>query len=65
MSNTQPASRVGKIREDAYFNDLDQVLLADLRDLMIQTGEAVSFDEQSKSNQDENAEVRVSAPAAS
>jgi hypothetical protein len=65
MSNTQPASRVGKIREDAYFNDLDQVLLADLRDLMIQTGEAVSYEEQSEPSTTEQAESRVGVPAVS
>lgn len=34
-------SRVGKLREDAYFSELDQRLLADLHELMVQAGEAV------------------------
>lgn len=43
MSISQPASRVGKIREDAYFNELDQVLLAELQKLMELSGEATKY----------------------
>jgi len=38
---SQTSSRVGKLREDAYFSELDQQLLADLHDLMVEAGEAV------------------------
>jgi hypothetical protein len=38
---SQTSSRVGKLREDAYFSELDQQLLADLHELMVEAGEAV------------------------
>lgn len=38
---SQTTSRVGKLREDAYFSELDQRLLADLHELMVEAGEAV------------------------
>jgi len=48
---SQITSRVGKLREDAYFSELDQRLLADLHELMVQAGEAVRANDDKKSAQ--------------
>lgn len=48
---SQNTSRVGKLREDAYFNELDQQLLADLHELMVEAGEAVCTTEDCKPSQ--------------
>jgi hypothetical protein len=49
---SQTSSRVGKLREDAYFSELDQQLLADLHELMVEAGEAVHQGEDEKLEQD-------------
>ncbi len=51
---SQTTSRVGKLREDAYFSELDQQLLADLHELMVEAGEAVCATEDDKSTQVQN-----------
>ena len=49
---SQTSSRVGKLREDAYFSELDQQLLDDLHELMVEAGEAVHQREDEKLEQD-------------
>lgn len=51
---SQTTSRVGKLREDAYFSELDQQLLADLHELMVEAGEAVCTTENDKPTQVQN-----------
>lgn len=48
---SQSTSRVGKLREDAYFSELDRQLLADLHELMVEAGEAACTKEDEKSPQ--------------
>ena len=49
MSQTTPRAR--NLREDAYFNELHQQLLADLHELTVEAGEAASTKEDKKSTQ--------------
>jgi len=48
---SQTTSRARKLREDAYFNELHQQLLADLHELTVEAGEAALTKEDNKSTQ--------------
>lgn len=52
-------SRVGKLREDAYFNELDRQLLEDLHELMVEAGEAVAVHGEIKSSESKPAEPQT------
>lgn len=48
---SQTTSRARKLREDTYFNELHQQLLADLHELTVEAGEAALTKEDNKSTQ--------------